>query len=89
MHTEWKYRYGHPATKIHKSFEVAMYLAANAPSEDKFPKRGLTPFAQAMPDAYKCDDAVEAYRRYYQSADKQKIASWKNRDPPKWYKISL
>ena len=34
---------------------------------DLIPKGGLTPFAQAMPDEYKDDDAVVAYRRYYQS----------------------
>ena len=31
------------------------------------PEIGLTPYAQAMPDEYKNDDAVVAYRRYYES----------------------
>ena len=34
------------------------------------PENGsMTPFAQAMPDEFKHDDAVVAYRRYYKSKD--------------------
>ena len=86
MHNEWKYRYDHPADKEHKSYTVAKYLRKYAPKASEFPCTGLTPFAQAMPDEYKCEDAVEAYRKYYQSPEKQKIASWKKRGPPAWYK---
>lgn len=86
MHEEWKYRYGHPENKKHKSFIVAMYLKQNAPLPEEFPQQGLTPFALAMPDEYKTDDPVESYRRYYQSEAKQKIASWKKREQPEWYK---
>ena len=87
MHTEWKFRYNHPAEKMHKSYEVACYLSSVIPPEDKFPCIGLTPFAQAMPDEYKMADAVEAYRAYYQSPPKQKFASWKKRNAPDWYII--
>ena len=31
----------------------------------KLPEKGLTPFAQAMPEQYKNPDAVKAYRDYY------------------------
>lgn len=89
MHNEWKYRYNHPADKMHKSFIVANYLKLYAPTADKFPQTGLTPFALAMPVEYKCDDAIEAYRMYYQSPDKRKIASWKRRSPPHWYKTTV
>lgn len=86
MHSEWKYRYNHPAEKIHKCYDLAMYLSYILPHEDKFPYRELTPFAQAMPDEYKHTDCVEAYRAYYQSPAKQKIASWKSpRNIPEWY----
>lgn len=85
MHEEWRFRYGHPETKVHASYNIAQYLREAAPPADRFPERGLTPFAQAMPDEYKGEDAVEAYRRYYQSPDKKKIASWKRRTPPAWY----
>jgi hypothetical protein len=88
MHTEWKFRYNHPAEKMHKSYEVATYLSCVIPTEDKFPFTGLTPFAQAMPDEFKSPDAVEAYRAYYQSKPKQKFATWKNRNVPTWYKIN-
>jgi hypothetical protein len=42
MHTEWKYRYGHPENKMHKSYLIAQYLRENMPSDDKFEKVGLT-----------------------------------------------
>jgi hypothetical protein len=88
MHTEWKYRYDHPPEKMHKSYIVATYLKEYAPSADKFPTTGLTPFALAMPEECKGPDAVEAYRKYYQSPPKQKIASWKKREKPDWYIIN-
>ena len=90
MHTEWKYRYNHPESKIHKSYLMALYLCEHIPPDDKFTEKGLTPFALAMPDKYKTDDPVLSYRNYYMSAEKQKIASWnKNRGKPHWYKIKI
>ena len=86
LHAEWKYRYGHPETKVHKSYLVALYLRENVPEEEKFEEKGLTPFALAMPDQYKTDDPVLSYRNYYMSENKQKIASWsKKRGKPAWY----
>lgn len=85
MHNEWKFRYNHPADKMHKSYGVAQCLKKFAPTADKFPNRGLTPFALAMPVECKRDDPIEAYRIYYQTPDKQKIASWKKRGKPSWY----
>jgi hypothetical protein len=88
LHAEWRYRYGHPETKFHKSYLVSLILRENIPSEDKFDDIGLTPFALAMPDKYKSSDAVESYRNYYMSEEKQKIASWKKkRERPDWYII--
>ncbi len=90
MHIEWKYRYGHPEQKIHKSYLMALYLCRHIPSDDKFIETGLTPFALAMPDKYKTDDPVESYRNYYMSEEKQKIATWKKkRGKPEWYKLVL
>lgn len=43
----------------------------------------LTPFAQAMPDEYKNQDAVVAYRKYYNS-DKRHLFSWSKRPKPHW-----
>ena len=91
MHTEWKYRYEHPESKMHKSYLVAKYLRENMPSDDKFEQVGLTAFALAMPDKYKVvDDAVLSYRNYYMSEEKQLIATWnKKRGKPEWYKRSI
>ena len=89
LHKEWKYRYGHPETKIHKSYIMAMILRENIPSEDKFTEKNLTPFALAMPDKYKNTDPVLSYRNYYMSEEKQKIATWKKKRPkPEWYKCT-
>ena len=44
-----------------------------------------TPFAQAMPDEDKHEDAVTAYRTYY-LRDKQRFAKWeKGVDAPDWW----
>jgi hypothetical protein len=56
------------------------------PLPTRLPSKGLTPFAQAMPDDYKQQDTVEAYRIYYR-CDKASIASWKNRSLPYWWEI--
>ena len=91
LHEEWKYRYGHPETKIHKSYKVAQILRANIPADDKFlssESRGITPFALAMPDEYKDPegDAVKSYQAYYMSPEKRRIASWtKRRSAPAWW----
>ena len=87
LHKEWRYRYGHPETKFHKSYLVAMMLRDNLPQDHTFESIGLTPFALAMPIEYKTDDAVESYRNYYMSPEKQKIATWnKRRERPDWYR---
>ena len=86
LHKEWKYRYGHPETKMHKSYIVSLYLRENIPNDSKFEEKDLTPFALAIPDRYKTDDPVLSYRNYYMSEEKQKIASWKKlREKPDWY----
>ena len=48
---------------------------------------GLTDFAQAMPEQYRCEDAVKAYREYYMG-EKQNIAKWRN-EIPDWFDISI
>jgi hypothetical protein len=89
MHNEWKYRYGHPEHKTHKSYLMALHLRQHMPADEKFAEIGLTPFVLAMPDKYKTADPVVSYRNYYMSEEKQKIAAWKKkRGKPEWYKIS-
>ena len=51
------------------------------------PEGDLTPFAQAMPDEYKHEDAVTAYRAYYHS----KVHSpggvhYRHTSPPDWWR---
>jgi hypothetical protein len=92
LHAEWKYRYSHPESKIHKSYQVAQILRANIPANEKFlcsePSNTVTPFALAMPDQYKDPqgDAVASYRAYYMSPEKRRIATWtKRRSAPTWW----
>lgn len=90
LHKEWRFRYGHPEKKFHKSYLVALYLREHIPSDDKFEEERLTEFALAMPDKYKTDDPILSYRNYYMSEEKQKIASWKKkREKPDWYIVSM
>jgi hypothetical protein len=52
----------------------------------RFKRKGRTPFAQAMPDEYKDDNAVLAYRKYY-VGDKARFAKWTAPGKePKWWK---
>ena len=47
------------------------------------PEGELTPFAQAMPDEFKHEDAVKAYRAYYHS---KQFAKWEKGTPaPDWW----
>jgi len=87
MHNEWKWRYEHPADKIHKAYIVCDWIRRQLYAGAlEFPYDGLTPFAQAMPEEYKCPgDAVAAYRAYYKSPQKAKIATWRRRGPPSWW----
>jgi hypothetical protein len=54
---------------------------------EHLPTTGLTPFAQAMPEELKSNDAVESYRMFYMK-DKAAIgkgANWKVRGKPYWW----
>jgi len=73
---EYTYRYG----KHHKCEAICDGLPA--PHIDDI---WLTPFALAMPEQYRCSDAVEAYRSYY-NGEKQHLFQWKNRQIPEWIK---
>jgi hypothetical protein len=86
LHDEWRFRYKHPPTKFHKSYLMSLILKDNIPADDKFAVKGLTAFALAMPEKYKNADPVKAYRNYYMSEEKRRIATWnKGRQQPYWY----
>ena len=86
---EWLYcyamalneEYGYRYAKSHKSVHS---VVLTLPDPLSIPRNGLTPFAQAMPDKLKGQDAVAAYRRFYH-ADKATFATWKHRSKPHWW----
>jgi hypothetical protein len=47
----------------------------------------MTPFAQAMPDDVKNEDAVIAYRDYYKKY-KVKFAKWAHSETPEWWDVN-
>ena len=69
--------------KRHGSQDVIEYLRVNYPKN--LPNDSMrSSFAQAMPNNYKRQDSVEAYRQYY-IGDKLKFARWKTPDKvPSW-----
>jgi hypothetical protein len=73
--------YSHRYAKVHKSFSLHPLLS-------KVPKNmssiGLTPFPQAMPEYYKRESAIAAYRTYY-VMEKSDIAKCTNRTQPEWW----
>lgn len=74
---EFNYRY----EKTHKAQDV---LRKCVKWSRHIPKGELTKFAQAMPDEYKCDSSILAYRNYYRKV-KMHLAEWRNREAPFWY----
>lgn len=76
--------YTHRYHKRHACESVIDELASDAPT---FGQMMLTPFAQAMPDAYRDADPVIAYRRYY-LGEKRGIAAWSHREPPAWFEYA-
>lgn len=77
-----EYRYRYEKSNNHKSYD----LVATLPLPN-IPDIGLTPFAQAMPDKYKHDDAVVAYRNYYVN-EKSDFLKWTKRGAPLWKEVS-
>jgi len=74
--TEYTNRYG----KEHGAYKAIKYASEHI---DKLPDGELTPFALAMPDQYKCDNAIKSYRDYYMG-EKARIATWKTQTPD-WF----
>ena len=73
--------------KIHKTGEMISFLRFRKPENISIAD-SITPFAQAMPDQYKRENAVEAYRAYY-LGEKTEFAEWKYSDTPSWYEEVL
>lgn len=73
---EYTFRYG----KRHKTQDAVEWCIENKPAIER---KGITKFAQAMPEAYKSRSAVKAYRDYY-NGEKKHLFSWKGRNRPRW-----
>lgn len=76
LHLEYKYRYN----KVHRSSRLLLYLTH---SPIKIPNIQFTQPDLAMPEEYKSNNAIVAYRKYYAMA-KQHLHNWKNREVPEW-----
>ena len=71
---EYTYRYG----RIHASQSIIDSMI-NPVKESK----GFTPPPQCMPEIYKNENCVWAYRNYY-CGDKRRLFTWKGRPKPLW-----
>lgn len=76
---EYQRRYGDASGKRHATWRMLPALAV-CPA---LPELGLTPFAQAMPEAHRSDDPVASYRSYYR-AEKARFATYRLGDVPSW-----
>ena len=79
LNQEYKRRYKHGTN--HKSWDVIRHYH-NAQARRVLSNSGLTPFALAMPDEYKSDDAVQSYRAYYRS---KPFVAWAHSAQPDWW----
>lgn len=77
LNEEYKYRFN--CKSNHKSYDVISSLEI-PPILD----RGLTERPQALPDEFKQEDPVKAYRQYYKMR-KQHLGHWTKRDIPDWF----
>jgi hypothetical protein len=77
LNTEYRFRF-------EKDSDHNSILVLNEISKYDYDDKGLTEFAQAMPDKYKIPgDAVKAYRQFY-IGEKMGFARWTKRSAPKW-----
>jgi len=79
---EYTHRYG----KTHLTDRKLRTVLWHPPRGIQYDSLAPTPPPQCMPDEYKHADTVTAYRAYYQSPEKQRIATWnKCRPAPEWF----
>jgi hypothetical protein len=76
---EYQYRYGEH--KTHKTEEHILWLIHNAPD---LPNIGMTFPALAMPEQYKTDNPIRAYRKFYigSKLKERGIVKYTWREPP-------
>ena len=77
---EYRNRFG----KRHACSGPIVHMIEHTPNNIPFGE--LTPFAQAMPDEYKHEDVVTAYRAYYHSKVHSKGGVYyRHTSPPDWW----
>lgn len=76
LHIEYSKRYN----RIHKSMEIFQELDEHRPELPNFP---FSEPPQCMPEIYKNNDTVQAYRNYY-LGEKIRFAKWKYTKIPHW-----
>jgi hypothetical protein len=76
---EYTFRYG----KTHACARLLPIFLDKALFTLDWPSEGLTPFAQAMPDECKNENAVVAYRTYY-AEHKHRMLKYTRRPRPAW-----
>jgi hypothetical protein len=76
---EYERRYN----KVHKCLNVIENTLVNM--SVTLPDEVLSPFAQAMPEELKNEDAVKAYRDYYHQKSKTVDMRWTKRPIPDWF----
>lgn len=74
------YEYQHRYNKVHACSKLLIPLSS---CPTNIQSNTLTPFKQCMPDEYRRDDPIEAYRAYY-IGDKKSFAKYTNRKYPFW-----
>ena len=79
MCQEYTRRYG----KVHKSLDAISWCGSNY-HKLNIPRKGLTKFAQALPEQYKNSCGVTAYRADY-NGEKAYFAKWSKRETPSWF----
>ena len=88
---EWLYQlfnalcieYTHRYNKVHLTQLKLDHILKNPPKNIQ--NIGLTKMPQAMPEQYRCEDSVEAYRNYYRN-EKMSQSKYTNREIPEWLK---
>ena len=74
--------YTHRYSKTHATDKKLRKTLMSLPKN--IPVGYLTPIPQCMPDEFKTDNPVDAYRNYYRG-DKAYIAKWTKRPMPDWW----
>jgi len=84
LHLLW-YLCAEYSKRYHKVHKTVRLIDALAVVPDNIPDGDFTEPPQCMPDEYKNDCAVTAYRTYYKN-DKAGFAVWKYTQAPTWWR---